>query len=134
MQDIKTKFLFLTVGGVAFLVDMSVYLFMTEIFSMNVIYSRVIAFLIAVCVTCIGNRTFTFNKKPQPSFLRQYAKAILAAIIAFLPNILLFWGLLTLLPNGILFSLIAFVLGTGVGIVFNYILSSKYVFTTKPLF
>jgi len=121
----------LTIGGIAFIVDISVYLVLTEILSLNSIYSRIIAFLIAVCITCIGNKTYTFSERPKVSFVRQYGKALLAATISFLPNILLFWLLLILLPSGVISSLIAFTVGTGAGIILNYLLSNHYVFTAK---
>lgn len=76
----------------------------------------------------MGNRTFTFSYRDKKPLIAQYVKAVLAAIFAFIPNILIFTVAISMLPDTVIFSVIAFSLGTAVGIVFNYILSDKYVF------
>ena len=131
MQNLSTKFQFLMVGGVAFVVDISVYLMLTELIALNYLFARIVAFLIAVGVTCFGNRTFTFSTRAKTPFLTIYKKALFASVVSFVPNVLVFFSVLTVLPNGMIFHITAFVLGTLVGISLNFILSDKYVFSSK---
>jgi len=131
MQRLGAKCQFLMVGGVAFIVDISVYLALTELLSLHYLAARVVAFLVAVGVTCFGNRTFTFSTRAKMPFLSLYKKAILAAVISFVPNVLVFWSVLTISPSGMISNITAFIVGTLVGIILNFILSDKYVFSSK---
>lgn len=134
MQGMRAKFQFLLIGSVAFVVDITVYLFLTELISLHYLLARVIAFLIAVGVTCVGNRTFTFSTRIKTPLLFLYSKAILAAVFSFIPNVLVFWSALVVLPSGIFSSMSAFVLGTVVGVTLNFILSDKYVFSSEKVY
>jgi len=90
MQRLNTKLLFMVVGGCAFLVDASIYLIFADIFDLHPFWARLIAFFIAVGVTCIGNRKFTFANSHLSPILTQYTKAILAAVVSLIPNMLVF--------------------------------------------
>lgn len=129
----KTKCKFLVVGGVAFAVDISVYMMLTEILTTHYLVARVIAFLIAVGVTCKGNSMFTFSQREKAPFVSLYKKALCAALISFIPNIAVFWGIIYMIPPSLFASALAFVLGTSVGIVLNYILSDRYVFLSGTI-
>jgi putative flippase GtrA len=80
----------MVVGGCAFLVDASIYLIFADIFDLHPFWARLIAFFIAVGVTCIGNRKFTFANSHLSPILTQYTKAILAAVVSLIPNMLVF--------------------------------------------
>ena len=129
MQHLKTKCQFLVVGGVAFAVDISVYMILTEVLTTHYLVARVVAFLIAVGVTCKGNSMFTFSQREKTPFVSLYKKAVCAALISFIPNVAVFWGVIYMLPPSLFASVLAFVLGTSLGIVLNYVLSDKYVFS-----
>jgi len=131
MQQLNSKIRFLLVGATAFIIDASSYLLATEIIGITPFYARLIAFLVAVSVTCYGNRTFTFSERAHQGFAKQYGLAVLAALVSLIPNMALFLGILSILPSSIISTLFAFSCGTAIGIVFNYALSDRFVFAVK---
>ncbi|WP_218354144.1 GtrA family protein [Alteromonas lipotrueiana] len=122
------KLRFLLVGGVAFGIDLGVFASLSFYFGIDTHVSRVVAFVIAVLVTCVGNRLLTFSDRDHIQLHKQYIKAIVAGIVSLCPNLLLFTLLLSLLPAHIVSTVIAFGFGTSAGIVTNYLLSSQFVF------
>jgi len=128
----NAKIKFLIVGGFAFIVDASVYLILTGELQHSPLNARVLAFTIAVLVTCTGNRFITFANRIHQQFYKQYAMALLAGLISLLPNLVVFMGLLFVLPNTIVFELFAFMCGTIIGIISNFVLSDKLVFAENP--
>jgi putative flippase GtrA len=127
----NAKIKFLIVGGFAFIVDASVYLILTGELQLSPLNARVFAFTIAVLVTCTGNRFITFANRNHQQFYKQYALALLAGLTSLLPNLVVFMGLLFVLPNTIVFELFAFMCGTIIGIIFNFVLSDRLVFAEK---
>jgi putative flippase GtrA len=134
MQRLNPKLLFLLVGGIAFIVDALTYFIVVDLFDIQPFGARFIAFLVAVGVTTYGNRILTFAKRSHLPFGVQYIKAILAALLSLVPNMIVFLGLIKILPHGFIYTLFAFGSGTIVGIFLNFFLSKHYVFTEKPLF
>ena len=130
-MPLSVKVTFLFVGGFAFFVDASVYLLLTNALFLSPLSARVIAFTIAVFVTCTGNRFLTFTRRNHTTFYRQYCLALVAGLVSLLPNLIVFLGLLLVLPANIAFELLAFMCGTIAGIISNYILSDKLVFAEK---
>ncbi len=128
-MQLKMKIKFLFVGGVAFLVDASIYLLLTNVLSLSPLSARVIAFTIAVFVTCTGNRLLTFAKRNHAAFYKQFGLALVAGLISLMPNLAVFLGLLFVLPTTFGFELFAFMSGTIAGIISNYILSDRIVFS-----
>jgi putative flippase GtrA len=128
-MQIKMKIKFLFVGGVAFLVDVSVYLLLTNVLSLSPLSARVVAFTIAVFITCTGNRLLTFSMRKHAALYKQFRLALVAGLISLMPNLAVFLGLLFVLPTTIGFELIAFMSGTIAGIISNYILSDRFVFS-----
>lgn len=132
-MQLNAKIKFLIVGGFAFLVDASVYLILTGELQLSPLNARMLAFTIAVLVTCTGNRFITFANRNHQLFYKQYALALLAGLFSLLPNLIVFLGLLFVLPKSIIFELIAFMCGTIAGIISNYVLSDKLIFAEDTL-
>lgn len=132
-MQLNAKIKFLIVGGFAFLVDASVYLILTGELQLSPLNARMLAFTIAVLVTCTGNRFITFANRNHQLFYKQYALALLAGLFSLLPNLIVFLGLLSVLPKSIIFELIAFMCGTIAGIISNYVLSDKLIFAEDTL-
>mmetsp|Transcript_41488 Transcript_41488/g.132548 ORF Transcript_41488/g.132548 Transcript_41488/m.132548 type:complete len:88 (+) Transcript_41488:399-662(+) len=87
--------------------------------------------MIAVLVTCTGNRFLTFSKRKHITFYKQYGLALFAGLVSLLPNLTVFLALLFVFPNNIAFELLAFMCGTIAGIISNYMLSDRLVFAEK---
>jgi putative flippase GtrA len=87
--------------------------------------------MIAVAITCFGNRYFTFADRKHDKFYKQYSLALVAGLVSLVPNMSVFLGLLHILPSKLPFILIAFSSGTALGIVSNYLLSDRFVFAVK---
>lgn len=128
---LSVKFSFLLVGGFAFVVDASAYLLLTNVLFLLPLSARVVAFMIAVLVTCTGNRFLTFSKRKHITFYKQYGLALFAGLVSLLPNLTVFLALLFVFPNNIAFELLAFICGTIAGIISNYMLSDRLVFAEK---
>ncbi|MFQ3250544.1 MAG: putative flippase GtrA [Glaciecola sp.] len=128
---LSVKFSFLLVGGFAFVVDASAYLLLTNVLFLLPLSARVVAFMIAVLVTCTGNRFLTFSKRKHITFYKQYGLALFAGLVSLLPNLTVFLALLFVFPNNIAFELLAFMCGTIAGIISNYMLSDRLVFAEK---
>jgi putative flippase GtrA len=128
MPVLDKKFQFLLIGASAFVVDASSYFVCSELIGLSPFWARFIAFVIAVAVTSVGNRKFTFSDRAHPTILVQYGKSLVAACISLVPNMSVFLGLLMILPEGFIYSLLAIGCGTVVGIAFNFLLSEHYVF------
>ncbi|GAC16885.1 GtrA family protein [Aliiglaciecola lipolytica] len=123
-----TKIRFILVGGGAFLVDAIVFLICCYGLSLSPFNARIIAFFIAVAVTFLGNRLITFKARRHPSFIKQYALALAAAVVTLIPNLTVFVFCLAIFPDGQVYEFMAFVSGTTVGIISNFLLSDKLVF------
>lgn len=126
-MQIKMKFLL--VGGCAFLVDASVYLLLTNFLFLSPLSARVIAFTVAVLITCTGNRILTFAQRHHAAFYKQFGLALIAGLISLMPNLIVFLSLLFVLPTTFGFELFAFMSGTIAGIISNFILSDRFVFS-----
>lgn len=121
---------FALVGGIGFVVDALVFSAFFYLLDVPLFVSRSIAFLFAATSTWIGNRLFTFSDREREAKLRQWLRFMLTASFSAIPNFAAF-SLVTYLlgskgPN----ALIALVIGVLVGMVSNYIISSKWVFKT----
>ncbi|MCL1061624.1 GtrA family protein [Shewanella benthica] len=90
--------LFALVGGGGFIVDMSVFFFLSERLSWGVIEARVAAFFVAVLITWAGNRLLTFSQREQVSKGRQFILLMLVASTAAVVNVGIFAGLSQLVP------------------------------------
>ncbi len=65
-------FSFAVVGTVGFIVDALVLLFLVEVFFLSIEVSRFFSFLVAVFITWLLNRNFTFKKSKGFSKKKEY--------------------------------------------------------------
>ncbi|PMJ95342.1 GtrA family protein [Vibrio sp. 10N.261.55.A7] len=125
--DLKRKLNFLLVGGFGFIVDFLTFEAFVQIFGLDIYLARVIAFLIAVIFTWIGNRTLTFSDRDESKNKHQLVKAIACACVSLIPNLGTFF-ILTLLFEQREMVYVAFCSGVLAGTVSNYLLSDRVVF------
>ncbi|GAM75328.1 hypothetical protein JCM19241_3240 [Vibrio ishigakensis] len=122
-------FRFAVVGGVGFVVDISVFSLCLYVMNMPTTLSRVVAFLVAVGVTWLGNRIYTFGSSadvwPQ---LKRFA---ISAFISMVPNFLVFHLVLAYLGENVITHMLAFVLGVATGLCSNFALNTFWVFKEK---
>ncbi|MEG3755068.1 GtrA family protein [Psychromonas arctica] len=121
------KVCFVLIGGVAFCIDTGVFSILFSLYGINIYIARIIAFIVAVCVTWYGNRCFTFKERNVLSVGKQISRAFFSAILSLLPNLIVFYfvSYYLYLP---LSTAIAFILGTLAGTLSNFILSDKYIY------
>ncbi|MDG2627658.1 GtrA family protein [Vibrio parahaemolyticus] len=111
---------FALVGGVGFMVDTIIFSVLFHWLGLELMLARGIAFLFAATTTWLGNPSLTFS---------QWQKFMASACISALPNFIVFKGVtLSLGTQGVMVYL-ALILGILVGMVSNYLLSAKWVFS-----
>lgn len=123
----KRVLIFAAVGLSGFVVDSMVFSVLLLFYPITLDMARIVAFLVAVAVTYLGNRHFTFedNCKGQ---LTQFLKYLAVACFSAIPNLLVF-KLLTMLIGQDSFSIaIAFTCGILVGMMSNFFLNRALVF------
>lgn len=118
---------FAAVGAAGFIVDLAVFSSLFYWLQAPLITARIFAFIAAATATYIGNRLITFEDKSTGK-LRQYIKYFAVASFSAIPNLLVFRGLTIMLGEGELAIGLAFILGILAGMMFNYILSRRFVF------
>ena len=115
-------FKFCLIGGLGFAVDALSFYCLIPLMP-EVMLARLGAFWIAVLVTWLGNRFFTFALNSQIDAWRQGLKHLLSSHFSGLLNLLCFYTL-----NQIAAIEVAFVGGIFVGTGVNYLLATKLVF------
>ncbi|WP_290920284.1 GtrA family protein [Halodesulfovibrio sp.] len=123
--------LFALVGGIGFIVDMAIFAVLLELAAIPPLAARILAFIGAATTTWIGNRVLTFKHRPQSPRFYQWKKFMAVASFSALPNIAVFRITMHSLPSTPLSPYAALLLGVLVGMVSNYLLSSRWVFSAK---
>ncbi|MEZ8100371.1 GtrA family protein [Vibrio bivalvicida] len=116
---------FALIGGIGFVADAAVFSALFYLADTSIMLARAIAFVGAATVTWLGNRIFTFYSTEQKAF-QQWIKFMCGASFSALPNFIVFKVLSSVLGEA--GPLIALVAGILVGMVSNYLLSSRWVF------
>lgn len=78
------------VGSIGFVVDASILLLLVYIYDFNILFSRVIAFFIAVLITWIINRNFTFSNNSSYKKGKEYIYYLIIQGMGALLNLLIF--------------------------------------------
>lgn len=93
--------------------------------------ARSIAFLFAAITTWLGNRWLTFSQADKHNPLYQWLKFMASACISAVPNFAAFKGWTLMFGTQGHMVFLALALGILVGMMSNYILSSKWVFSQQ---
>ncbi|GLX84597.1 hypothetical protein tloyanaT_08490 [Thalassotalea loyana] len=120
----KEIYRFAIVGGGGFIVDALCFYGISLYFDMNIVVVRTLAFCVAMIVTWLGNRYFTFHASSRVNALRQFMKHALTASSSFLLNLI---GFMVVLKATNLVS-VAFIVGVSIAFVSNYAVSKSKVF------
>ena len=116
---------FLMVGGIGFVIDASVFAFVTQVVGSSWAVGRACAFLTAVTATWQGNRRWTFRSTGAPTLEAAcYAGVQVAGCLV---NYWTFIGVLRASPTG-LGWVPAYLCGCATAAAFNYLVSRRLVF------
>lgn len=108
------------VGGIGFIVDASILLFLVNILIFDIAFSRACSFSCAVFVTWLINRKFTFEQSSKYSKSKEYFIYFFIQIFGALINFIIF----ILLVNNIEFMkkilIIPLFIGSIFSLIFNF--------------
>lgn len=129
---LRTRFVrFGAVGAAGFVVDEAVLTVGHYVFGLDPYVARVISIFCAMTFTWWGNRTLTFAEHAASGsgeMLQEWFKFVLANAVGALVNYGTYTLLVTFAARPLGHPLIATAIGVGVGLVFNFTLSKRFVF------
>ena len=119
--------LFGLVGASGFVVDVACYLVLGWA-GMEHRVARFLSFWPAVTWNWLGNRKVTFRGRPRQPRVRQWARFVTASLVGLTANVGSYTVLTSLFEVFDRHRLLAFLIGVGLGGVFNFLLSNLYVY------
>jgi len=120
---------FALVGTGGFLVNWVALYLALHLLPLNKYSGWFAAFLVAVTFTWWGNRTLTFRDRAATTgLLREWFVFLIGNSLGAAANFLVYFFLVTFAPPPFGNPLLAIVAGTIVGMVFNFVISSRYIF------
>lgn len=122
---------FALVGGIGFVVDTLIFSLLFHVAGLELMAARSIAFLFAATTTWLGNRWLTFSQADKHNPLYQWLKFMASACISAVPNFAAFKGWTLMFGTQDYMVFLALALGILVGMMSNYLLSSKWVFSQQ---
>ena len=127
-RTLREALSFLAIGGIGFAIEAAILTSLTLYAGWSPWHARIPSFITAVLVTWALNRRHTF---PNRGLQRRSAEAIFYATIqsgGALINLGIFGICLTLMPELATMPVIPLAIGAVGGFVFNFILSSKWLY------
>jgi putative flippase GtrA len=120
------------VGGVGFVVDTSIFLFDTGALGLPVWLGRAVSIAFGMCCTYLGNRYLTFAETRAhglPAVLREWLTFVAANSVGAFINYGVSLLAIYLMPPPLNNKIVGLVCGVLVGMVFNFTMSKRLVFT-----
>jgi putative flippase GtrA len=129
----QSRFLrFGIVGGAGFVVDETVLAIFHYLVGLDRYSARVISIFCAMTFTWWGNRRLTFAEHAAsggaPELAREWLKFVLANAIGAIVNYGAYSLLVSFAPAPLNNPLLATAIGVGIGLIFNFTLSKRFVF------
>lgn len=118
---------FAVVGSVGFCVDGGLFTLLTQS-GWELLSSRLLSFVSAVTVTWFFNRYWTFAIDVHRGLRKEYAGYIATQTAGAVVNLSVFFVVIELYPSLQRIPLLPLAFGALVSMVFNYIVSKKYIF------
>lgn len=116
------------IGAFNFLIDLSIYLFLTRKLALYYILAHVLAFLIANSLSFLLNKNFAFQDKENTKIFFKYLKFLSLTIISlFISSLILFISVKYLSISDIYGK----ILGTIIAAIWNFLSYKTLVFKTK---
>ncbi|HEY4940587.1 MAG TPA: GtrA family protein [Rhizomicrobium sp.] len=120
------------VGGAGFLVDETVLTLLHYLIGLDRYSARALSIFCAMTFTWWGNRNLTFAEHAASGgpaeMVREWGKFVLANGIGALVNYAIYSLFVSFAPAPFANPLLATAIGVGVGLVFNFTLSKRFVF------
>jgi len=123
---------FACVGGVGFIVDLSAMIVFSTF--MPLFTARLLSFFCAVNSNWLLNRNFTFKNKHLDSdsgLFREWSKFFCSSCFGAIPNLLCYWLLVSGLSLTGSAAIIAIIPGIILGMLINYFLADRWVFSKQ---
>ncbi|MEZ9823054.1 GtrA family protein [Shewanella sp. 10N.286.45.A1] len=120
-RNYQQELQFLMVGAAVFVVDGTLFLLFSQQLNFPLLPARVGAFLIAVFLSWIGNRCWTFRSRQQVAKGRQLLTTVVVSSVAAVANLSTFYWVSQLLGNTMLDAALAFSIGVLVGLILNWL-------------
>ena len=114
MQIIK----FGMVGGLCFLIDYGVMIFLTEVFNINYLISSGISFTVSVIVNYILSMRFVFETEKNDSAMKKFIIFVVLSVVGLIINQILMWILVDKIG---IFYMISKIGATFIVMVYNFI-------------
>lgn len=124
---------FAVVGGTGFFVNEAVLFVIIRALHIDAYTAGILAFLVTVTYTWIGNRLLTFREHAAHgarAMFVEWAKFVGASLLGFAANFAVYSALLTYAHPPLNSPFLALACGTLVGLIFNFTLSKRLVFRT----
>lgn len=121
------------VGGIGFVVDASVLQSLVSMAHWSPYSARVLSFGLAVTVTFILNRLWTFRHRRISSKRTAYTRYFLVQVIGALFNLAVFFVCVSLFPVLHYWPIIALAIGSIIALIFTFTASRHLVFVEHPV-
>ena len=123
---------FACVGGIGFIVDLSAMIVFSTF--MPLFVARSLAFFFAVNSNWLLNRRITFKQQQferNSGLLQEWSKFLCSSCIGAIPNLFCYWLLVSGLSLTGSAAIIAIIPGIIFGMLINYLLADRWVFSRK---
>lgn len=117
------------IGLAGFFVDAATFFIAKDLLDFGFAQARVIASVVAITFTWVLNRTYTFETRRYRTLTAEYLVYFLSSSIGAAINLAAAWTVLGFDPSP--HNILAYLVGTGAGLVSNYLLYSQVVFLAK---
>jgi putative flippase GtrA len=119
---------FSIIGTFGYLIDISIFFAINELYELSVYFSRIISFVFAATFSWYGNRLFTFASSKKKRVLKEWIDYLYSMTPGAAMNYLVFLIIVFSFENTQVVLFFAFSIGVLVGLLINYNLAKKYVF------
>ena len=130
-------FRFAVVGTIGFVVDAGILTWLVSFLAWNVYAARAVSFVVAVLVTWLVNRQWTFahrggGRSSMAGAGAEYARYLTVQVIGALANLGVFVGVLAVWRGLIAYPVVPLAIGAVAGLLVNFAGARRWVFAQRP--
>jgi len=122
-------FAFACVGTVGFVVDATILTTLIFSYDWGHYSARVASFAVAVFVTWLLNRVWTFRDQASASKTREYSVYLTVQTVGATLNFAIYSACIFLVPSFKAYPVVPLAIGSLIAMVFNFLASRRYAFT-----
>ena len=123
---------FCVVGGIGFLIDAGILALLVHGLGIGPLLSRLVSFPCALTATWYLNRRVTFSSPVSNSPGQEWLRYAVISVAGTLVNFIVYLGCIRLSQTMYTYPETALGIAAIVAVIFNYLGSSRYVFSQKP--